>query len=312
MRIERGQIAADIIGKHYTQIFNGALRDPRISWKSKGILCWMLSHSEGFSTSIEAIVAAGPDGREAVRTALIELEEFGYIKRGQERIDGKLGKSTCKITDMPKGLKALNTLLTEISGSVTDGKKPSSGPSSGNRTSGMTRGFTENVSPWSDFLTTDEPTTDDPPHKKTTFEEDHVSPEGETGEEHSLRSRSEAALSGGACAPGGGSDDLLDRLLAEFAPVDGEAAQPDGGAAADPVVNLPGGGALIRGTVVGPAADVAHAPEKPSVAARGFNGHVPGCCCPDCLRSRQAVAQGASRGFSVPPQPDGNRRYDTT
>ena len=43
-QIERGTIAAEAIGKHFTTIFNGAIRDPRISWKTKGILAWLLSH----------------------------------------------------------------------------------------------------------------------------------------------------------------------------------------------------------------------------------------------------------------------------
>jgi hypothetical protein len=152
-----------------------------------------------------------------------------------------------------------------------------------------------------------------PQGSKTAGQDACVSPQEAPYEEaphqEALSGSAGDALARGACAPGDGSDDLLDRLLEEFAPVDGEAADADGGAGAAPVINLPGGGAVLAGRVLGPAADEPRTPEKPPVAVRGLNGHVPGCCCPDCLRGRQRGAQGASRGFSVPPQPDRRNSY---
>lgn len=80
--------------------------------------------------------------------------------------------------------------------------------------------------------------------------ESSVEPPQNHHPEHSLRAaRSEAALPGGESEPGEFSDALMDKLLAEFAPRMPQ--QPTTGE----VLNLPGGGALLNGHLVGPASD---------------------------------------------------------
>ncbi|MEU0486591.1 hypothetical protein ABZ260_46430 [Streptosporangium sp. NPDC006013] len=54
-----------------------------------GILAWLASHEIGFKVSEKTIIAAAPDGRDAVRGGIRELETYGYLVRERERLGGK-------------------------------------------------------------------------------------------------------------------------------------------------------------------------------------------------------------------------------
>ncbi len=70
----------------FAQVANGALRDRRLSWKARGILAYALSHSDGYeATETWLIEASDKDGRDSVRSALVELERFGYRKKTKVR-----------------------------------------------------------------------------------------------------------------------------------------------------------------------------------------------------------------------------------
>lgn len=112
-------MAAQVIGKHFTQIYNEALRDKRISRRARGLLAELLTHSDGFSITISALVTVH-EGRDAVAGALRELEVFGYLRRDTQR--GKSGQFAAMdyyVTDMPDGFS--------FSGHPDD-DLPSSGP----------------------------------------------------------------------------------------------------------------------------------------------------------------------------------------
>jgi hypothetical protein len=75
--IHRGPLPTD----SFTIISNAWLRDPRLSWKAKGLLAYIASHSAGHTLTTEQIIAEGTDGRDAVRAGLVELEAAGYLRR---------------------------------------------------------------------------------------------------------------------------------------------------------------------------------------------------------------------------------------
>ncbi|GAA4231270.1 hypothetical protein FHR32_006387 [Streptosporangium album] len=76
----------------FSKIAHRWSRDERLSWKARGLLAWLNSHAPGFRISEKRIVCAAPDGRDATRTAIRELESHGYLVRERERgSDGRLG-----------------------------------------------------------------------------------------------------------------------------------------------------------------------------------------------------------------------------
>ena len=83
MAIRRPNLVTD----RFTIVPNDWVRDTSLSWKARGLLAYLVSHSEGWSTSIRDLVSHGPDGREAVRTGILELEAAGYLIREQGRDD---------------------------------------------------------------------------------------------------------------------------------------------------------------------------------------------------------------------------------
>lgn len=79
---------------NYTQIPNQWLRDERLSLKSRGLLAYILSHAPGWRMTAESMAKANGCGRDAIRAALNELVEFGYLSRSQERERNDKGQLT--------------------------------------------------------------------------------------------------------------------------------------------------------------------------------------------------------------------------
>ncbi|WP_445061897.1 hypothetical protein [Streptomyces sp. SAS_260] len=109
----------------FTQIANGLFRDTRLSYKAKGAFGYVSTHRDGWQVTIADLVRLGPDGREAVRAALGELERHGYLLRERlRRPDGTLGEVVYCITDRPALLDpveadAVNTLPDSGQGSAS-------------------------------------------------------------------------------------------------------------------------------------------------------------------------------------------------
>lgn len=89
----------------FTQVANALFRDVELSFKAKGIFGYISTHRDGWQVTIADLVRLGPDGREAVRTGLQELEAHGYLVRERlRRPDGTLGEIVYCITDRPATL----------------------------------------------------------------------------------------------------------------------------------------------------------------------------------------------------------------
>ncbi|MFD9441874.1 hypothetical protein ACFWBR_27490 [Streptomyces sp. NPDC060006] len=103
-RIRRGSMAGD----QFTQIANSLFRDSRLSYKAKGIFGFISTHEDGWQVTVAGLVRSGPDGRDAVRTGLQELETHGYLIRERlRRTTGTLGEIVYSITDQPAFVDAL-------------------------------------------------------------------------------------------------------------------------------------------------------------------------------------------------------------
>lgn len=74
----------------FAQIPNDALRDERLSFRARGLLAYMLSFPDDWRHRADDLSEKGKEGREAVRTALRELEAIGY--RVKEKRQDELGQ----------------------------------------------------------------------------------------------------------------------------------------------------------------------------------------------------------------------------
>ncbi|WP_424858512.1 hypothetical protein [Streptomyces sp. SAI-170] len=113
--IRRGVMAAN----QFTQVANALFRDSQLSFKAKGIFGFVSTHRTGWQVTIADLVRVGPDGREAVRTGLRELEARGYLIRERlRRPDGTLGEIVYCITDRPATL--VDSALIEADSVIAD------------------------------------------------------------------------------------------------------------------------------------------------------------------------------------------------
>lgn len=100
MPLIRGHHAFD---DHFTQIPNDWLRDTRLSFKARGLLALIMTHREGWSLSINSIASQNQEGKDAIRSAIQELEKAGYLFRTQMNQGGKFGEAVW-ITQDPADL----------------------------------------------------------------------------------------------------------------------------------------------------------------------------------------------------------------
>lgn len=88
----------------YVQIDKRVLEDPRLTWRSKGILAYLLSKPSGWKVNVKDIWNNGAEGRNAVQDCLVELQKIGYAKlitiSGEQ---GKLMGSQWQVTEEPIG-----------------------------------------------------------------------------------------------------------------------------------------------------------------------------------------------------------------
>jgi hypothetical protein len=80
--VHRGPLPTD----HFTIVSNAWMRDEQLPWEARGLLAWLAGHAAGHDITEDAIVAAGPAGRRAVRTMIQSLESAGYLRRERRPI----------------------------------------------------------------------------------------------------------------------------------------------------------------------------------------------------------------------------------
>lgn len=71
--------------KDYTVMANHHLRDKKLSLKAKGMLSYMLSLPDDWDYTVKGLEKTLREGREAISSALKELEKNGYLTRKRKR-----------------------------------------------------------------------------------------------------------------------------------------------------------------------------------------------------------------------------------
>ena len=74
--------------KDYTVMSNYHLRDKSLSLKAKGLLSQMLSLPEDWDYTLTGLSIINRESKDAIRSAVNELEQAGYIRRHQT-VDAK-------------------------------------------------------------------------------------------------------------------------------------------------------------------------------------------------------------------------------
>jgi hypothetical protein len=76
--------------KRWTTVDRDVVNDKRLSFRARGVLVWLLDKPDTWEVRSNAIAGAGPEGRDAIRAAFQELEQFGYMKhRKVQHDDGR-------------------------------------------------------------------------------------------------------------------------------------------------------------------------------------------------------------------------------
>lgn len=89
--------------KNYTVMSNHHLRDISLSLKAKGLLSLMLSLPDGWDYTLRGLATINKESIDAIRTAVLELEENGYLIRHQGRDPkGKLATIEYTIYEQPQ------------------------------------------------------------------------------------------------------------------------------------------------------------------------------------------------------------------
>lgn len=87
---------------NYTVMSNCHLRDPRMTWKAKGLLSYILSLPGGWDFSAAGLAEASGDGISATRSALKELETSGYLIRRPIRTGNRISDWEYIIYEEPR------------------------------------------------------------------------------------------------------------------------------------------------------------------------------------------------------------------
>jgi hypothetical protein len=84
----------------FTQMPNAWLRDRRLSRRARGLLGEIWSHRAGWRITLQSLVAAGPEGRDAIVSAITELRTHGYVVLVQQRAErGRFGEVEYVLAD---------------------------------------------------------------------------------------------------------------------------------------------------------------------------------------------------------------------
>lgn len=89
--------------KQYTIIPHTILTDRRLSARALGLLILMISFPPGWRYSVAGLSVLLKDGKQSIRSGLMELENLGYLKRVREHAaDGKFKGFEYEIYDSPQ------------------------------------------------------------------------------------------------------------------------------------------------------------------------------------------------------------------
>ena len=125
--------------KGYTVMSNYHLRDKSLSLKAKGLLSQILSLPEDWDYTLSGLCYINRESKDAIRSAVNELERAGYIERHQTTDEsGKFSSNEYIIHEQPVSLPP--SLDKPLSENPTTEKPPSGNPTQLNKDRGVSCG----------------------------------------------------------------------------------------------------------------------------------------------------------------------------
>ena len=87
--------------KNFTVLDNTFIKDTRLSWKAKGLMTYLLSLPDDWTIHLSEIEKHASDGKSALRSAINELKDLGYLKAEQKRENNRFAEMVYIIIENP-------------------------------------------------------------------------------------------------------------------------------------------------------------------------------------------------------------------
>jgi len=110
----------------YLVLDRSMMDDPRLSFRAKGLLAYLLSLPESSSFEITGLAAVSTEGRGAIETALKELEDAGYCRQMKEPDEGGVLQPIVVVYSSSRVPLLESQRLKKLLGSRNEGAAPSS------------------------------------------------------------------------------------------------------------------------------------------------------------------------------------------
>lgn len=136
----------------YVTINTTAINNPKLSFKAKGILAYLMSRPDGWEVSVADLVNRSTDGGASIRSGLKELRDAGHMRQFASREAGKFTGWHIEVYELPQD----GPINVVISDETIDETEP---PDSDNRKVVTPTG---GMSPDSDFPQVGKPQVDKP------------------------------------------------------------------------------------------------------------------------------------------------------
>lgn len=73
----------------WTAVPNELIESRDLSWKAKGLFTYLQSRPDGWEVREADLIRRANDGRTSLRSAVQELEQYGWLSRRQDRVGGQ-------------------------------------------------------------------------------------------------------------------------------------------------------------------------------------------------------------------------------
>jgi hypothetical protein len=95
-------IIRKVLVQNFTMIDNAILRNTNISWKAKGLLCYLIHLPDDWQINLAHLELQATDGMDSLKSGMKELKDAGYIDHMTERDEkGKILKHIWLIFQSP-------------------------------------------------------------------------------------------------------------------------------------------------------------------------------------------------------------------